>query len=336
MRTRHSLEQYRDGILAGDRTMLAKAITLVESLRADDRALGRELVRALAGNGKRAQRIGITGVPGVGKSTFLDAFGTARCNEGHRVAVLAVDPSSEVSGGSILGDKTRMAELARHPNAYIRPSPSGLSLGGVARRTREAIALCEAAGFDLIFVETVGVGQSETTVAGMVDVFVFLALPGAGDELQGIKKGILELADLVVVHKADGDARKSAEEAQRTHESAMHYARGAHGTWQPRALLASSRTGEGLEAVWAALEAHRAAQEESGDFARRRRSQETRAFWQLVEEGLRAHFDADPAVRQALPEVLAALAAGTVDAGSAADGILTTHDASARSAGFRA
>ncbi len=329
MRTRHSLEQYRDGILAGDRTMLAKAITLVESLRADDRALGRELVRALAGNGKRAHRIGITGVPGVGKSTFLDVFGAARCNEGLKVAVLAVDPSSEVSGGSILGDKTRMAELARHPNAYIRPSPSGLSLGGVARRTREAIALCEAAGFDLIFVETVGVGQSETTVSGMVDVFVFLALPGAGDELQGIKKGILELADLVVVHKADGDARTSAEEAQRTHEAAMHYARGGHGHWQPRALLASSRTGEGLPEVWAALEEHKATQERTGDFASRRRAQETRAFWQLVDEGLRARFDGDPAVQRELPALLAELASGKLDAGSAADRILAGHASTA-------
>lgn len=328
MRTRHSLEQYRDGILAGDRTMLAKAITLVESLRADDRALGRALVRELAGRAPRAHRIGITGVPGVGKSTFLDAFGTARCHEGRKVAVLAVDPSSEVSGGSILGDKTRMAELARHPNAYIRPSPSSLSLGGVARRTREAIALCEAAGFDLIFVETVGVGQSETTVAGMVDVFVFLALPGAGDELQGIKKGILELADLVVVHKADGDARRSAEEAQRTHEAAMHYARGGHGHWRPRALLASSRTGEGLEAVWAALQEHRETQERTGDFAARRRAQETRAFWQLVDEGLRARFDADPYVARALPALLDLLASGAVDAGSAADRILATHDES--------
>lgn len=325
MRTRHSLEHYRDGILAGDRTMLAKAITLVESLRADDRVLGRELVRALADHGKSAHRIGITGVPGVGKSTFLDAFGVARCNEGHRVAVLAVDPSSEVSGGSILGDKTRMTELARHPNAYIRPSPSGLSLGGVARRTREAIALCAAAGFDLIFVETVGVGQSETTVAGMVDVFVFLALPGAGDELQGIKKGILELADLVVVHKADGDARASAEEAQRTHASAMHYARGTHGAWQPRALLASSRTGEGLAAVWHSLEEHRSLQQASGAFVLRRTSQEARAFWQLVDEGLRSRFERDFRVQGELADILPRLSDGTLDAGSAADRVLSVH-----------
>jgi LAO/AO transport system kinase len=322
MRTRHSLEQYRDGILAGDRAMLAKAITLVESLRADDRALGRALVKDLAAKAPRAHRIGVTGVPGVGKSTFLDTFGTARCREGHKVAVLAVDPSSEVSGGSILGDKTRMNELARHPNAYIRPSPSGLALGGVARRTREAIVLCEAAGFDIVFVETVGVGQSETTVASMVDVFLFLALPGAGDELQGIKKGILELADLVVVHKADGDARASAEEAKHTHEAALHYARGTHGTWHPRALLASSRTGEGLAEVWAALEEHRRDQVASGDLEARRRTQEVRAFWALVEEGLRARFDADPHVKAALGPLLERLAAGAIDAGSAADALL--------------
>jgi LAO/AO transport system kinase len=325
MRTRHSLEQYRDGILAGDRAMLAKSITLVESLRSDDRALGRALVKELTGRAPRAHRIGVTGVPGVGKSTFLDTFGIARCREGHKVAVLAVDPSSEVSGGSILGDKTRMAELARHPNAYIRPSPSGLALGGVARRTREAIVLCEAAGFDIVFVETVGVGQSETTVSSMVDVFLFLALPGAGDELQGIKKGILELADVVVVHKADGDARASAEEAKRTHEAALHYARGAHGAWHPRALLASSRTGEGLAEVWATLEEHRRMQLESGDLEARRRAQEARAFWALVEEGLRARFDADPRVKEAIGPLLAALEAGTLEAGAAADAILAAH-----------
>jgi LAO/AO transport system kinase len=231
-----------------------------------------------------------------------------------------------VSGGSILGDKTRMAELSRHPRAYIRPSPSGLALGGVARRTREAIVLCEAAGFDLIFVETVGVGQSETTVAGMVDVFLFLALPGAGDELQGIKKGILELADLVVVHKADGEARPMAEEARVTHESAMHYARSG-GFWSPRALLASSRTGEGLAEVWAALQAHRAAQVAAGELTKRRRAQETRAFWSLNDEGLRARFDADAGVRAALPQMLADLAAGDLDAGAAADRLLALHDA---------
>ena len=326
MRTRHSLDQYRQGILAGDRVMLAKAITLVESLRADDRQLGRELVRSLKSAAPRAHRIGITGVPGVGKSTFLDVFGTARCNDGLKVAVLAVDPTSEVSGGSILGDKTRMEQLSRHPNAYIRPSPSGLALGGVARRTREAIALCEAAGFDLIFVETVGVGQSETTVAGMVDVFLFLALPGAGDELQGIKKGILELADLVVVHKADGEARPRAEEARVTHESAMHYARSG-GFWSPRALLASSRTGEGLVEVWAALQAHRAAQVAAGELSKRRLAQETRAFWSLIDEGLRSRFDADANVRAALPAMLADLAAGVLDAGAAADRLLALHDA---------
>lgn len=324
MRTRHSLEQYQDGILAGDRVMLAKAITLVESRRPDDIALGRELVRHVAQATPKAHRIGITGVPGVGKSTFLDVFGTARCNEGLKVAVLAVDPSSEVSGGSILGDKTRMAQLSKHPNAYIRPSPSGLALGGVGRRTREAIVLCEAAGFDLIFVETVGVGQSETTVAGMVDVFLFLALPGAGDELQGIKKGILELADLVVVHKADGDSRQRAEEAKVTHENALHYARSV-GFWHPRALLASSRTGDGLVEVWDALTEHRAAQVAAGDLMMRRYLQEHRAFWSFVDEGLRARFDADERVLAELPAVLQAIAAGTVDAGTAADRLLALH-----------
>ena len=331
MRTRHALEYYLDGIRAKNRVILAKAITLVESQRGDDRALGRELVarlRALAASSTAlppAHRIGITGAPGVGKSTFLERFGVLRCDEGLHVAVLAVDPTSEVSGGSILGDKTRMTELSKHPNAFIRPSPSGLALGGVARRTREAMVLCEAAGFDLIFVETVGVGQSETTVASMVDVFVFLAFPRAGDELQGIKKGILEMAEIVVVHKADGESRIRALEARVMHETVLHYTRTSGSEWARTALAASSVTGEGLAEVWASLVAHRAFQGSRGAFQARRRTQEERAFWALVNDELRARFDRNPCIVQALPEVLAGLLAGTIDAGTAADRALELY-----------
>ncbi len=310
--------------------VLAQALTLVESTRPEDRRLARALVSELQAATLRAarppsHRIGLTGVPGVGKSTFLERFGTARCDEGHRVAVLAIDPTSARTGGSILGDKTRMASLARHPNAFIRPSPTGLELGGVARRTRESIVLCEAAGFGLVFVETVGVGQSEIAVASMVDAFVFLALPGAGDELQGIKRGILEHADLVVVHKADRDARSPAEEAKRTYDAALHYARARGDGWVPRTLLASSTTGDGHAEVWAALVEHRLATGTGPGLVTRRRAQEERAFWAHIDEELRASFDASRAVEQRLPKVVEELRGGTVDAGAAAERILAAY-----------
>ncbi len=236
---------------------LARAITLVESTRSEDRTRAQELLQSVMSETGNAVRIGISGVPGVGKSTFIEAFGTMLCDAGHRVAVLAVDPSSARTGGSILGDKSRMAELAQNANAYIRPSPSAKTLGGVGRRTRESMLLCEAAGFDVVIVETVGVGQSETVVADMVDFFCVLMLPGAGDELQGIKRGILELADAVVVNKADGDLLGKARIARSEYASAIHYLTPRYPGWTPPAMLASALERTGLDELWTVIEEHR-------------------------------------------------------------------------------
>jgi len=264
-RSSSTLDEYVEGVRAFDRTILSKAITLIESSRAEDEALARELLERLYPQTGDAWRVGITGVPGVGKSTFIEALGTKLVREGRRVAVLAVDPSSSISGGSILGDKSRMDELAREETAFIRPSPSAETLGGVARRTRETMLLCEAAGFDVILVETVGVGQSEILVAGMVDFFCVLMLPGAGDELQGIKKGILELADVVAVNKADGPTLSAARDAVRVYGSALSYTRSRRGAWKPRALLVSARTGEGLDELWSLVEEHRRTLTDTGE-----------------------------------------------------------------------
>jgi len=236
---------------------LARAITLVESTRSEDRTRAQELLQSVMSETGNAVRIGISGVPGVGKSTFIEAFGTMLCDAGHRVAVLAVDPSSARTGGSILGDKSRMAELAQNANAYIRPSPSAKTLGGVGRRTRESMLLCEAAGFDVVIVETVGVGQSETVVADMVDFFCVLMLPGAGDELQGIKRGILELADAVVVNKADGDLLGKARIARSEYASDIHYLTPRYPGWTPPAMLASALERTGLDELWTVIEEHR-------------------------------------------------------------------------------
>ena len=304
------LEALTRGVLAGERAILARAITLVESRRDDHRTLARELVEAVLPASGRAQRIGVTGVPGVGKSTFLEAFGTMLTDQGHRVAVLAVDPSSRRTGGSILGDKTRMAKLATNPSAFVRPSPSAGTLGGVARASRETILLCEAAGYDVVFVETVGVGQSETLVADMVDLFLVLMLPGAGDELQGIKKGILELADLLVVNKADGDRQALARQAARDLSAALRILQPDPGPWQPQVLTASSVTQAGLDAVWTAIQAHHAALESDGSFARKRARQRVGWMRAQVEDRLLQRFRDDPAVARALPGLAAEVERG--------------------------
>jgi LAO/AO transport system kinase len=257
------------------RAGLARAITQVESRRADHQAQARELLAAAMPKTGKAQRIGITGVPGVGKSTFIDAFGTMLLDKGHRVAVLAVDPTSRRSGGSILGDKTRMARLAADERAFIRPSPAGETLGGVSRKTRETMLLCEAAGYDVVLVETVGVGQSETVVADMVDFFLVLMLPNAGDELQGIKKGVLEVADLIAVNKADIDA-KAAKRAARAYEVALHIMEPASPDWSPPVHTVSGFTGDGLPELWATIETHRKKTEASGSRAKRRADQQVR------------------------------------------------------------
>lgn len=279
-------------VLAGKRRALAKAITLVESRRTDHQQAAEDLLRRLIKRTGRAHRVGISGVPGVGKSTFIDALGLHLLGIGCRVAVLAVDPSSRVSGGSILGDKTRMPRLSASTDAFIRPSPAAGSLGGVARHTREAMLVCEAAGFDVVIVETVGVGQSEHAVAQMVDSFLLLALAGAGDELQGIKRGILELVDVLCVNKADGDNVRRAESAAREHESAFRLLR-SHDDHPPRVLTASAAEERGIAEVWAALAEHRAELASSGRLAQRRREQQREWLDALIREGLERALDAD-------------------------------------------
>ena len=303
---------------AGERAALARAITLVESRRRDHQEAAGALLSQIMPATGQAQRIGITGVPGVGKSTTIETLGLSLCGQGKRVAVLAVDPTSARSGGSILGDKTRMAGLSAHPHAFIRPSPAGDTLGGVARRTREAMLLCEAAGFDVLIIETVGVGQSETLVADMVDLFLVLMLPNAGDELQGLKKGLIELADLIVINKADLDA-KAAARAQRTYTEALHILTPASPNWAPRVLTASGLEGAGLEAVWQAVESHRALLSASGERAAKRAEQQVRWMKSLITQRLLDHFEAHPAIRAALAQTQSDVASGRVPASVAAD-----------------
>ena len=291
------------GVRAGDRRVIAKTITLLESRRADHRELGQEVLDQLVPHSGNALRVGITGPPGVGKSSFIETLGLQLVGKGLSLAVLAIDPSSPVSGGSILGDKTRMERLAREPRAFIRPTPSGGTLGGVAHRTREAILVCEAAGFDAVIVETVGVGQSEVEVRSMVDLFAVLLQPGAGDELQGLKKGVLELADVLVVNKADGEQRAAAERTRADYEHALALLQPASAAWTPAVLTASARTGEGVEAFWQTVLAHREAIQKSGELERRRRGQARAWLWRLVDEGLEVAFRADAKTAARLPEL---------------------------------
>jgi LAO/AO transport system kinase len=290
--------EVRDAIRTGDRQALARTITLLESTRDDQNARGQAILEALVPHTGGAQRVGITGPPGVGKSTLIEALGLYLVERGHRVAVLAVDPSSPVTGGSILGDKTRMEKLSQHDGAFIRPSPSGGSLGGVAQRTRESMLVCEAAGFDVVLIETVGIGQSEVTVASMVDCFLVLVQPGAGDELQGIKKGILELADSLVVTKADGDFSAAAERSRSEHALAMGLLRPSSASWSPQVLLTSAISGEGIPEVWETVLTHRKALEASGERQARRREQARAWMWSLVDEGLQRAFRSNSGVSQ--------------------------------------
>jgi LAO/AO transport system kinase len=316
-------DELAGAVAAGDRRALARAITLAESTRGDHRAVTLAVLERLAGDGRQALRIGLSGAPGVGKSTFVEAFGLGRVGEGLRVAVLAVDPSSVRSGGSILGDKTRMERLSRAPGAFIRPSPNRTALGGVARRTREAIRLCEAAGFDLVLVETVGVGQSETMVAGLTDLFVLLVGPGAGDELQGVKRGIMEVADLLLVTKADGDLAAAAQRTLGEYAGALRLLRGRPQDPEgyPLAMAVSALDGSGLEAAWERLRALAAWRRERGWWARTRAAQGTAALAEEVRAGLLARLTADPAVAAALAAAEAEVAAGG-DPGVAAARVL--------------
>ena len=303
------------------RAGLGRAMTLIESRRPDHQAQARALLSEIMPHTGGAQRIGITGVPGVGKSTFIESFGTLLTARGLRVAVLAVDPTSRRSGGSILGDKTRMAKLAADDNAFIRPSPAGDTLGGVSRKTRETMLVCEAAGYDVILVETVGVGQSETVVADMVDFFLVLMLPNAGDELQGIKKGVLEVADLIAVNKADIDAN-AAKRAARAYEIALHIMEQVDPDWSPPVHTVSGFSGMGLEELWAAIELHRKKTESSGSRARRRAGQQVRWLDTLIQDGLTDRFLARPEVASNLAGIRQDVASGLIPASLAADALL--------------
>ena len=297
-------------VIDGDRRALARAITLVESTRSDHRAEAAELLDALVSSSGRATRVGISGAPGVGKSTFIEALGIELADSNHRVAVLAVDPSSRQSGGSILGDKTRMEELSRHPNAYIRPSPSGGALGGLARRTREAIVVCEAAGFDAILVETVGVGQSETEVADVVDEFVLLISPAGGDELQGIKRGITELADIVVITKADGDMVGPAQQAAADYAHALHLIRRRHADWDVPVLTCSSSLRTGIGEVWDAITKLESTIRASGELESNRRAQAVAWLWAEVTDTLVESFRSDSQLSTEVTAVETAVANG--------------------------
>ena len=297
-------------IRSGDRATLARAITLVESKRADHQATAHRLVQELLRSTGKAVRLGITGAPGAGKSTAIDALGTYLTEAGHKVAVLAVDPSSTRTGGSILGDKTRMARLGQDPNAFIRPSPSSGTLGGVAAKTRETMLICEAAGFDVIIVETVGIGQSETTVSDMTDFFLALMIPGAGDELQGIKKGVVELADMIAVNKADGDNIARAKVAAADYRAALNILAPRSPNWSPPVVTFSALTGDGVPELWKQVEAHRTAMTKSGELAARRREQQVKWMWSMLEERLTARLRSDPAVRTKLKAAEAAVADG--------------------------
>ncbi|RJS22642.1 methylmalonyl Co-A mutase-associated GTPase MeaB [Corallococcus sp. H22C18031201] len=310
-----SADDYVAGVRAQDRAVLARAITLVESEHPRHAALAQEVLTRLLPHTGGSRRVGISGVPGVGKSTFIDALGMHLVGEGKRVAVLAIDPSSTVSGGSILGDKTRMARLSRELTAFIRPSPSSGTLGGVARKTRETLLLCEAAGFDVVLVETVGVGQSETVVADMVDFYLVLMLAGAGDELQGIKRGILEVADMLAINKADGDNEPRAERARAEYRAALHLMRpGA----EPEVTTCSAMEGTGIAKLWASVETQVGRREASGELGRRRRSQQVGWMWAMVQDGLRAALRAHPQVSTLVPALEADVREGRATPTSAA------------------
>ena len=316
------LDAYVKGVLDGSRATIARAITLVESTRADHRALAQQLLVRLLPQAGNAVRIGITGVPGVGKSTFIDSLGTMLTGQGHRVAVLAVDPSSTRTGGSILGDKTRMERLAVDPAAFVRPSPTSGTLGGVAKATRESMVVMEAAGYDVVLVETVGVGQSETTVANMVDSFLLLTLARTGDQLQGIKKGVLELADLVAVNKADGAFELDARSAARELAGALRLLRAPDAAWTPPVLTCSGREGLGLDVLWERLQQHRALLDADGSLAAKRRDQQVDWTWAMVHDQLLARLHQHPDVRQLAPELERRVRAGTLTASLAAEQLL--------------
>ena len=328
----NAVEALAERVRAGDRRSLAKAITLVESTRADHQQEAQRLLETLLPSTGGSARVGITGVPGVGKSTFIEAFGLYLIGQGKRVAVLAVDPSSARSGGSILGDKTRMSNLSASPNAFIRPSPSAGSLGGVTRRTREAMLVCEAAGYDVVLVETVGVGQSEVAVASMVDFFLVLMLPNAGDELQGIKKGIMELADALAINKADGDNAKRAMRAAAEYRNALRLFRHRTPHWDPPVVTVSALEQRGMDEVWSIIHDHHEKLEAAGALDELRREQRHAWFWSTLEDGLRRKFLARADVRELLPKLEASVSSAELTPTDAARRLLALLDGGVESA----
>jgi LAO/AO transport system kinase len=309
------------GIRASERAVIARAITLVESRRADHQRTARRLVQELLPATGTAVRVGITGAPGVGKSTTIDTLGTFLTGKGHQVAVLAVDPSSARSGGSILADKTRMARLGNDPRAFVRPSPSSGTLGGVAAKTRESMLILEAAGYDVVLVETVGTGQSETMVADMTDFFLVLMLPGAGDEMQGLKKGVVEIADMIAINKADGDNLARASAAAAEYRAALHILTPRSATWSPPVVTYSALTGRGISELWDAVLDHRAGTSKSGELDARRREQQVKWMWAMLEDRIFVRLRSDPAIRAKLPRLEAAVAEGRMTPAVAVDEI---------------
>lgn len=316
------IEDLVTGVKKGDRAVIGQAITLVESSLVEDQQAAHSLLEELLPHTGSAHRIGITGAPGVGKSTLIESLGTQLTESGHRVAVLAVDPTSTITKGSILGDKTRMSKLANDPSAFIRPSPSAGTLGGVARTTRETMVILEAAGYDVVIVETVGVGQSETEIASMVDTFLTLLLPGAGDELQGIKKGVLELADLIAVNKADGDNLSRARNSVNDYTMALRLTRPINQSWEPRVMMISGLTGEGLEDLWLTIINHREVLMESGDWEQKRSDQRLSWMWSAIENHVVSGIHSHPEVAQILETIENEVSSGVMNPRRGAEEIL--------------
>ncbi|MGE5702173.1 MAG: methylmalonyl Co-A mutase-associated GTPase MeaB [Clostridia bacterium] len=327
MRRRLSVEEHVQGVLAGNRSILAQTITLIESNAAAHQEMAQEVLQRLLPHTGRSVRIGITGVPGAGKSTLIESFGSMLCDQGHRVAVLAVDPSSTVTKGSILGDKTRMGELSRNPNAFIRPSAAGKTLGGVARKSRETMLVCEAAGYDVIIMETVGVGQSEVTVRSMVDFFLLIMVTGTGDELQAMKKGVVELADAIFINKADGSNKAPALAAREQMDQMLHYLAPATEGWLSRAYTCSALTREGIDTIWSVINDFRQKTGASGVFANRRRSQAVQWMYSMVQDMLISRFYAHEGVSRTLPDMERAVADGSMSATIAARQLMNLFEA---------
>lgn len=326
MRKEKTVEEYVEGILQRNRTLLAQAITLIESNAPRHFQKGQDVLKRIAPHAGKSVRIGITGVPGAGKSTFIEAFGMYLCGLGHKVAVLAVDPSSTITGGSILGDKTRMEELSRHPQAFIRPSPSQGKLGGVHRKTRESILLCEAAGFDVIIVETLGVGQGETIVKDMVDLFLLLALTGAGDELQGMKKGIMELADVICINKADGDNLKKAWATKREYETILHFLQSTTKGWDTKVLTCSALYKEGIEEVWSSIQQYVTYCRQHGFWTEKRDKQMKRWLEAMVSDYLYASFYGNESIKSMLPMVETKMMNREMTVSEAADYLIRAYE----------